>query len=233
MMRVVSWRRVQKRKSRIVDIRFYIETRMTMEINNKKTKTLVAGLLATLVMTLGVTTAYLSDISEEVVNSFDPNKVTVDLSETGDGEYEIIPGTEQDKDPKVEINASVDSYIYVVITDTANTEDKTLVNYEVRDGDEGWTLLDKSKLNALDIDGDGEIDLTLDETMQVYYKAVTASEEQQGFYILKDNKVSYDSSLKNEDMPDEEVQLTFKAYAIQQKSFADAIAAWNQSSTEE
>lgn len=210
-----------------------IEMRNKMENKNKRTKTLIVMIIAILIMTLGVTTAYLSDMSEAVVNTFDPNKVTIDLTETGDGQYEIIPGTEQDKDPKVEVNATVDSFIYVVVTDTANTEEKTLVNYSVIDGIDGWQLLDKSKLNALDVNGDGTIDLELDDTMQVYYKAVSASDEQQEFYILKDNKVRYDSSLTNEDMPSETVKLSFNAYAIQQQPFADAIAAWNQSSSEE
>ena len=61
----------------------------------------------------GGTYAYYQDVSEEKVNTFNANQVTVDLQETTGDEYNIIPGTSQKKDPKVTVNNTVDAYVFV------------------------------------------------------------------------------------------------------------------------
>lgn len=45
--------------------------------------------------------------------------------------------------------------------------------------------------------------------------------------MLKDNKVFYDGSLTNEEMPSDDVTLSFKAEAIQKEGFADVTTAYN------
>ncbi len=145
----------------------------------------------------GGTYAYYQDVSEEKVNTFNANQVTVDLQETTGDEYNIIPGTSQEKDPKVTVNATVDAYVFVEVTD--NTDG--LVNWEIA---EGWK----------ELTGFGKT---------VYYREVKASDEAYEFDVIKDNEVYYDASLINEDMLDEngelkdDLKLSFKAYAIQKK----------------
>ena len=165
---------------------------------SKKAKVLTsvaAVALAASMIIGGGTYAYLQGVSEEKVNTFNANQVTVDLQETTGDEYNIIPGTSQEKDPKVTVNATVDAYVFVEVTD--NTDG--LVNWEIADG---WK----------ELTGFGKT---------VYYREVKASEEAQVFDVIKDNKVYYDASLINEDMLDENgelkdgLELTFKAYAIQ------------------
>ena len=68
-------------------------------------------------------------------DSFKTNNVLVDLTETGDHQYNIIPGTEEIKDPKVTVNNTVDSYVYAIVTDNL----EGLVNYTIENG---WNLLD-------------------------------------------------------------------------------------------
>ncbi len=172
----------------------------------KKLTTSLAVALAALLLIGGGTFAYLQSNTEDVVNTFNANQVTVKLIETTGGDYDIIPGTTQEKDPKVTVNNSIDAYVYVEVTDTTDG----LVTYSIA---EGWTLLD------------GYDD--------VYYREVEASDTAQELYVLTDNQVSYSADLENDDMLDgdtlkKNLNLTFKAYAIQKDGFANAVAAWNQ-----
>lgn len=153
--------------------------------------------------------AYLQDNTDPVVNAFDTNKVTVDLAETTENVYDIIPGTEQAKDPKVTVNATVDSYVFVEVTDKTDG----LVSYEIA---EGWT-----KLDGFD---------------NVYYREANAQAEAQVFDVLKDNKVAYSADLENSDMMSggklkEGLELSFEAAAIQKDGFETSLAAyWTVSS---
>ena len=177
-------------------------------MEGKKKKLLTTGLavaLAALLLIGGGTFAYLQSESKDVVNKFKTNEVKVDLTETTGGQYNIIPGTTQEKDPKVTVDNSVDAYVYVKVTDKT----EGLVTYEIA---EGWT-----KLEGYD---------------DVYYREVSASEDAQEFSVLKDNKVTYSAALKNSDMLEngelrDGIELTFKAYAIQKEPFADAAAAYS------
>lgn len=176
---------------------------------NKK-KMLTTGLavaLAVLLLIGGGTFAYLQSNSDDVKNSFKTNKVMVDLAETTGTDYDIIPGTTEKKDPTVTVDATVDAYVYVEVKDATGG----LVDYTVADG---WKALPG-------FDG-------------VYYREVAKADAKQTFGVLKDNKVTYSEALENSDMLGEDgtlkdgVELTFKAYAIQQKDFDDAVAAYKQ-----
>ena len=176
---------------------------------NKK-KMLTTGLavaLAVLLLIGGGTFAYLQSNSDDVKNSFKTNKVMVDLAETTGTDYDIIPGTTEKKDPTVTVDATVDAYVYVEVKDATGG----LVDYTVADG---WKALPG-------FDG-------------VYYREVAKADAKQTFGVLKDNKVTYSEALENSDMLGEDgtlkdgVELTFKAYAIQQNGFDDAVAAYKQ-----
>ena len=177
---------------------------------SKKAKVLTsvaAVALAASMIIGGGTYAYLQGVSDDVVNTFNANQVTVELEETKGPNYDIIPGTSQEKDPKVTVNNTVDAYVFVEVTD--NTDG--LVDYAIEDG---W--------NALG-----------DAYPGVYYREVAANADVKEFNVLKGNTVSYDAALTNENMLDENgelkdgLELTFKAYAIQAEPFANAVEAWN------
>ena len=177
-----------------------------MDVKKKKMMTTaLAVALAVLLLIGGGTFAYLQSSTEDVANKFNANKVMVDLAETTGSDYDIVPGSEQDKDPTVTVDATVDSYVYVEVTDTT----KGLVGYEIADG---WL-----KLEGYD---------------NVYYREVSKSEDTQSFPVLKDNKVTYDAALENSDLTTSSgklrtgIDLTFKARAIQKEGFADAKAAY-------
>lgn len=177
-----------------------------MKINKKDLITTgVAVTLALAVLIGGGTYSYLQGQTDDVTNTFETNKVNVKLNETTGNEYNIIPGTTQKKDPKVTVDNSVDSYVYVEVTD--NTDG--LVDYEIVDE---WTPLWGYN--------------------NVYYRVVKKDANPQVFSILKDDKVTYDTSLTNTDMVNKDgtlkdgIKLTFKAYAIQYEPFKDAIIAY-------
>ena len=171
----------------------------------KMTTTALAVVLAVLLLIGGGTFAYLQSTSKDVKNNFSANKVTVDLSETTGNDYNIVPGTTEKKDPTVTVNATVDAYVYVEVTDTT----KGLVGYEIADG---WM-----KLDGYD---------------NVFYREVTGRDAGQSFPVLKNNQVTYDEALENSDMLTASgklktgIQLTFRAHAMQKEGFADAKAAY-------
>ncbi len=182
-----------------------------MKLRNKSILTTgLAVALAAAMLVGGGTFAYLQSSTGDVVNAFSSNQVMVNLAETTGSEYHIIPGTEEAKDPKVTVNTTVPAYVYVEVTDTTDG----LVGYDVA---EGWTLL-------------GSFD-------NIYYREVAASSTAQEFSVLAGDKVSYDATLGNGDMVDENgalkegLSLTFQAHAVQKEPFGDPLKAFYQSDT--
>ncbi len=177
----------------------------------KKKKLLVTGLAVALAaaMMFGGTLAYLTDSTEAVENDFATNQNSVDLKETTDG-YDIVPGTEQEKDPTVTATYTLDSYVYVVVTDATDG----LVTYSIENG---WILMSE------------ETDEETGVTTYIYYQLLTADEDENTtvLSVLAGNTVSYSSSLTNKDLENaEDISLTFQAYIIQAEPFADAENAW-------
>lgn len=177
-------------------------------MQTKKKKLLTTGLavaLAALLLIGGGTFAYLQSQTDNTVNTFSTNEVKVNLDETTGSGYNIIPGTTQDKDPKVTVENTVDAYVFVEVTDTT----EGLVTYDIA---EGWT-----KLDGYD---------------DVYYRAVAKEATDKEFSVLKDDKVTYSAALENSNMLDKDgnlkkgIELTFKAIAIQKEGFADAASAY-------
>ena len=173
--------------------------------NNKSKKVLTSVLAVVLAFAMligGGTYAYLQSSTDDVKNSFKTNNVEVLLAETTGQEYNIIPGTEQAKDPKVTVNNTVDAYVYVEVKD--NTQG--LITYAVADG---W-----AKLEGYD---------------NIYYREVLANADVKEFSVLAGDKVSYSKDLTNEDMEDKtDVSLTFNATAIQKAPFNDPVIAYTQ-----
>lgn len=150
----------------------------------------------------GGTYAYLQSSTEYVKNTLSTNSVEVKLAEKTGKEYNIIPGMEQAKDPKVTVSNTVDAYVYVEVKD--NTQG--LITYAVADS---W-----AKLEGFD---------------NIYYREVAKDAETKVFSVLAGDKVSYSKDLTNEDMKDKtDVSLTFNATAIQKAPFNDPVIAYTQ-----
>ena len=179
-------------------------------MGTKKKKVLVTAVavVLALALTIGGTIAYLSDSTETVINTLATNKVEVSLSETTGSDYSIVPGTSETKDPTVTVDATVEAYVFLLVDDDTDG----LVTYAIADG---WTLYSTADENGTGSD--------------IYYQTVSGSTT---LGVIADNTVSYDASLTNADMLDEDgnlktgITLSFKAYAIQTASFDDVDAAY-------
>ena len=203
-----------------------------MKMDKKKLATIAGAVALAAVMAAGsFTFAYLQDKTDPVTNNFNPNKVTVDLQETTGNTYEIIPGTSQTKDPKVSVDATVPSYVYVTVEDRA----PGMLTYEIADG---WTEINIPGTTAStssytrteyyrEIDGfynreDGKWYENYDASADPAY---TGEIQTTDISVLKDDKVSYDASLENSDVLKSNgtrktnQRLIFTAQAVQKAGF--------------
>ncbi|MBQ3928984.1 MAG: hypothetical protein II711_02705, partial [Clostridia bacterium] len=110
---------------------------MAMQSKKKIMIAAIAGSMAAALIIGGGSFAFLKSNSETITNNFKTNKVEVAIDET-DGknkqyQYNIIPGTEESKNPVAYITTTVPAYLFVTITD--ETDD--LVKYEVITGENG------------------------------------------------------------------------------------------------
>lgn len=185
-----------------------------------KKKALLISLIAlamALCMFAGATIAYLFVVSQDVVNTFSPSNITLELeeddadndSDANKNEYQMIPGATITKDPKVSASADIAYYVFVKVV-KGNEFDKYMT-YDIADG---WIPLPN-------VDG-------------VYYRAVDANGELNDVPVIKDNKVSVSTDVTKEQMTElknsgKYPTLTFTAYAIQQEGFGNNVAkAWNE-----
>lgn len=182
-----------------------------MKIQNKKklATSLGAAAIAATMLVGGGTFAYLesNNLDNPVRNTVANNKVLLEVTETTGDQYEIIPGTEQAKNPKVKIDNTVDSYLFAEVEDDSNG----LVTWTPADG---WTLLKT--------EGDKKI----------YYREVAEDATEKEFSVFKDDKISYDKAITNADttntdgtlLPDWNIVVT--AQAIQKDPFNDPSVAY-------
>lgn len=169
--------------------------------------------LLALVLILGVaagsTVAWLVAKTDPVVNTFTYGDINITLTETkpANQQAKIIPGVDIEKDPKVTVvGGSEDCYLFVKVVEEG-TFVSGKVTYSV---DTGWT-----QGNGTDIPAD------------VYYRVVTASDTNQVFNVLKDNKVIVSSDLTKAEIENlDDATLTFTAYAVQKDGIDTAAAAW-------
>lgn len=180
----------------------------------KRKALLISVIAAVMVLctVAGATLAYLFVKSETVENTFTPTDITLALKETTGNTYQMIPGVELDKNPKVTASASagVAYYVYVKIEETADFA--TYMEYSVAST---WAPL-------VDANNDGIAD------NGVYYKAMAAGEKLEGVSVLAGDKVTVKSDVTKTMMNalTSNPKLTITAYAIQQAGFDDAVAAW-------
>ena len=190
----------------------------------KKNKVLkvMALLVCAILLVVGSvagTFAYLTDKTESVKNTFTIGKIDIELKETDDEgndifaqSFKMIPGKEYTKDPTVTVKQGSEAcWLFVKVEMVGNFD------YLIWEIAEGWTEL---------TEGSG-----------IYWRKVDAvsadAEAPESFYVLLNNKVTIDEELTNATMPaeDEEPEMTFTAYAVQQYGFETAADAWEQVKT--
>ena len=90
------------------------------------------------------TMAWLVDSSETVVNKFINPDIDVEVEESTGDEYEMIPGWNLSKDPKVTVNAdSVDCWVFVKLEKSANYD-----QFLIHRVDSAWTQGDGTNIPA-------------------------------------------------------------------------------------
>ncbi|MCD7722895.1 MAG: SipW-dependent-type signal peptide-containing protein [Clostridiales bacterium] len=216
--------------------------------NSHKKKRLIAALAAATAVAMlaaGGTFAYFYDSSAPVINQFNTNSISVGLTESGNRQYEIIPGTYEDKDPYVTLNATVDSYLYVLVygnnptftyTKSGSTVTDNIIDYDIRS--DIWTfLLYNAKSDPALADNDiysseilenFNVDFSelITTEIAIYYLEATASDEAETYPVLVNDRVSYSAEITDvSEYKDGEIYLAFASFAIQQTPFANATDA--------
>lgn len=124
----------------------------------------------------GGTLAWLTDKTDEVINTFTTSDIDITLEETGatdnKASFKMIPGYTIEKDPKVTVvEGSEDCWLFVKIDESSNL--RSYVSYDVA---EGWTPLTKDK-DGNPLNG-------------VYYRSVMTTAPVKTFSVLAGDKVT-------------------------------------------
>ena len=168
----------------------------------------------------GATFAWLTAKTDPVVNTFTYGDINIDLAESTGSDYKIIPGVNIGKDPKVTVKAGSEAcWLFVKVEEEnwpefADGEGENAVrkvNYAIADG---WTKGDGTNIPA-----------------NVYYRdrGVDASNADQEFPVLKDNKITVSNTLTKiniKDISTTTPKLSITAYAIQKDGMDSAAKAW-------
>ncbi len=182
-------------------------------------KRIIIFVVAVLALTgalTGGTLAYFTDMTDTSADTFTVGKVDIELTE-GRGaeggsarEFQMVPGNEIRRDPAVTVlKGSQDCWLFVKFEKTDNL--KEFIEYEAA---EGWQRL---------FSEDG-----------VYYRLVTAADEEKTFEVLKDSCFFVRADITEEQMDEiadrkaEVPALTFTAYAVQKAYMDSAETAWSQ-----
>ena len=167
----------------------------------------------------GATFAWLTATSDTVVNTFTYGDIKITLAETTGDSYKIIPGVDIAKNPEVTVKAGSEACWLFVKVEEENWPTLTYVdgettvrkvNYDIADG---WTK------------GGG----TNNIPANVYYRKVDASNADQEFPVLKDNKITVSDTLTKIDINEKLTgtpKLSITAYAIQKDGMNNAAEAW-------
>ena len=181
----------------------------------KKLFIIVVSILSICSFLIGTSVAWLTSKTDEVINTFTYGDINIKIEETDTQDndnneftntYKMLPGNKITKDPKITVLAkSEDSYLFVEIKESENFKD--FMKYELV---EGWTLVEG--------------------TENVYVREVNFSDQDQEFFVLKDNTVTVLESVTkamlnnlDKDGQTNYPTLSFTAYAVQRDSKIEAI----------
>lgn len=178
-------------------------------------KLVVAMLAVTLLIgcAIGGTVAWLTDKTTAVTNTFTYGDINITLAETIGTNYKIIPGVDIKKDPKVTVEADSEACWLFVKVEKEGTFVENKVTYSIATG---WTQGDGTNIPS-----------------DVYYRSVTASNADQPFGVLSDDKITVSEELTKAEINNlngaaKTPKLTFTAYAVQKDGIDTAAAAWEK-----
>lgn len=184
----------------------------------KKLITAIIALSLVLTSLVGITVAWLYVKTDDVVNTFAPSNIELTLEETGTTngkkEYQMIPGEELAKDPKVTVTADIACYVFVKIEASDN-----FANYLTYTVADGWIPLIDEDSDKISDNG-------------VYYQTVDAKATFKDVSVLAGDKVVVKNSVTKTMMDELEKDstknptLTFTAYAVQQAGMTSMQDAW-------
>lgn len=178
----------------------------------KKSIAVVLALVLLVCCAVGGVLAWLTDTTGPVVNTFTVGNVDITLAETK-SDFKMVPGQTIDKDPKVTVlGGSEACWLFVEVNESTDPKLTDYITYTV---DSGWTKGDGTNIPA-----------------NVYYREVSASDDDKPFYVLTDNQVTVQDtvtktmmdSISGENAP--KPTLTFTAYACQSAGVTSAADAW-------
>ena len=176
---------------------------------------IVISILSICSFLIGTSVAWLSSKTDEVINTFTYGDINITIEETDTNDndnneytnsYKMLPGNKITKDPKITVlKDSEDSYLFIEIKKSSNFD--YFMSYELV---EGWTLVTG--------------------TENIFVREVTKKDENQEFYILKNNSVTVKETVTkamlnelDKDGTNNYPTLTFTAYAVQRDSNIEAI----------
>lgn len=181
----------------------------------KKGLIIAAAMILAVCLGVGGTLAYLFVKTSTVTNTFSPSDITLTLVETnvdGDSnlanEYQMVPGKDIVKDPKVSANGNLPYYVFVKV-DKVNNPD-TYLDYTINTGANAWTAVPG--------------------VANVYYIAVDGG-ELAATSVLTGDKVTTKDEITKTQMEALKTsgalpKLIFTAYAVQKDGFDTIKAAW-------
>ena len=191
----------------------------------KKKITLVVALALVLVVGVFGTLAYLTDSTSAVKNTFTVGKVDIDLDESDNLDFQLIPGNTLKKDPKVTVVAGSEAcYLFVKVEASNNLN--TFIQYAI---DSTWTKGDGTNVPT-DV-WYRTVDATTAKTGVTYNVLASSTAYPDGYVTVKGTVTSTDmATLYKEDGTvdqDKLPTLTFTAYACQSANVASVKDAWD------
>ena len=207
----------------------------------KTSKALLLSLCAVVLVTASVlgTMAYLTDKTDDVVNTFTVGNVTlggdqkagldetkvdeygvpvVPEERTTSNKYKLVPDQTYTKDPTVHVaNDSEDSYIFVKVQNG-------IVDFEAENSDGYSVIADQITAKGWTALGDGY--------PGIYYKEFDESIATEGEYtdlvVFNEFKIAANAQTLSgwKEINEESTNITITAYAVQMDGFENAVEAW-------
>lgn len=176
---------------------------------------MILAVVALVSVTIGGTLAWLTDTTDEVVNTFTPSDIDITLTEedgveNNEWKHQMIPGVEYPKDPTVAVvDATTNIDVYLFVKFEENEAAKTYLTYtSTLTEANGWKLVDGQT--------------------NVWYRVVKDTDATQSWELLEGNKVTVKDTVTKENMAAAATaSLTYTAYAVQYVGFeTDVTGAW-------
>ena len=183
---------------------------------SKKSLALLISLVLVIGVVAGSTVAWLVATDVEVVNTFSPSTIKIDLSEENKGvnyDFKMVPGTTMAKDPKVVVEeGSEPCWLFIAVDASENLD--TFIEYAISND---WT--------------------PYSTYTNIYYREVGTALIGDPLYILKgqgdgvyaNGFVTVNDNITESDMEGiatNKPTLTFNACAVQRANIGDVDTAW-------